>query len=197
MKTCKIKKIHEIIKEKSSAKEISTAPNKYPGSPPLLETARDEYTKELDRFRYLDNKASFFMTTIVLVGTLFIPSIPFRDVRIRLISGSVSERWVVGLLLVMLFGSIYLLIAAFVRFYKVYNVQDFNRFDYSHLAREGLYQEPLGDVRASLSKNYSEIIRENALVNEAKSDNLRLGIKLCGIGFLLLLISAVGLMIMI
>ena len=167
----------------------------FPSSSVLLEIAKDEYDKELDRFRYLDNKASFFLTTIILVATLFIPSIPFGDLKDVFGGGKINIRWIVGILLLMLTVAFLLLIVAFIKLYRVYDVQEFNRFDYNHLVREELHRDAPDDLQVSLCNNYKKIIEANAQTNKDKADGLTEGIKYCGAGFLLFFVSAMGLMI--
>ena len=53
----------------------------YPSAHILLQCAWDEYTKERERSQFLDSKASFFMSAVVLVAAVFVPMIPFEGIR--------------------------------------------------------------------------------------------------------------------
>ena len=100
---------------------------KFPSSHILLEMAKDEYTKERERANALDNKASFFITVLVAVVTIFVPIIPFGKIISVFSSGACWRKCIMSVSLVALVVAFFLLKDAFAKLYDAYKLTDYKR----------------------------------------------------------------------
>ena len=112
------KVIHETIEENMSEEE---GKEEYPSAYLLLESARDEYTKERERSQILDGKAAHFMTAIILVATVFVPIIPLNEISEVFDRSSCEIKCVVILLGLGAIVSFFFLIFAFKHLYDAYH----------------------------------------------------------------------------
>ena len=163
----------------------------FPTASLLLECARDEYNKERERMYSLDNKASFFMSAIILVATIFMPFIPFRNIREILSNGTDLKKaatYVTGTLIVV---ALVFLITAFKHLYDAYRIKGFNRFNIDNLTDTYILMSDRNSSEKALCENYKNTIEKNIKNNDEKAEQISHGIKSCAIGFLILTISAI------
>ena len=183
--------------EQNTSKDISqpvesTHKVAYPSAGLLLQCARDEYDKERDRTRNLDNKASFFMSAIILVATIFIPIIPFSEIKSIILHGTCSERWLVGIFGVVMVVSFIILLLAFKSLYDAFKIKEFWRYESKNMDDIVLHSSPPDVIESTLCENYRKIVETNIEANDGKALSVNKGLKLCAIGFLILAISAIG-----
>ncbi len=169
----------------------------FPSAGLLLESARDEYTKERDRTQFLDNKASFFMSAIILVATIFVPVIPFSKFRKALLGGVLYEQIVLCVFGVLLLVSFGFLISAFRNLYNAYKIKAYERFNPENINKLDVLQAHKNSVEKALCDDYRDTIEKNIKNNDDKTISIQAGLKECSVGFLLLTISAIILMIVI
>lgn len=163
----------------------------FPTASLLLECAKDEYNKELERLHSLDNKASFFMSAIILVATIFIPFVPFGKIRGALSVGNDLQKavtYITATLVVVAFG---FLVAAFKHLYDAYTVKGFERFNIENLTDDFIMRSDRNSSEKGLCENYKNTIEKNIKKNDEKAEQIKDGIKNSAIGFLLLTISAI------
>ena len=200
MKTHKIIETHETkeIKEKTETSE-DTSRNEmtqYPSAFLLLESAKDEYTKERERSSILDGKAAHFMTAILLVATIFIPINPFDKV-VSVFQGSDCIVICATLLLLFILAVSFAILAyAFKRLYDAYAIREYLRFELENTDVE--YRvKPNNIIASALCDHDRGIVENNIKVNNKKVEAVNKGVKACGIGFLLLSVSTICLKIVI
>lgn len=160
-------------------------------APLLLDCAKDEYTKERERTHFLDNKASFFMSAIILVATIFVPFIPFNKMRGIVASGTDVQKaatYIAGTLVVV---SFIILGFAFRKLYDAYKIKGYERFNIENIADMGNLTTERNAMEKALCVNYKETIEKNIMSNDDKAVKVSAGIGNCAIGFLVLAISAI------
>lgn len=168
---------------------------KYISSGILFEMAKDEYTKERERANALDNKASFFITVIVAVSTIFVPIIPFGRLISLYQKGACTQKCIVSVLLVLIVIAVAFLISAFIKLYGAYRLTDYKRPNLECISTEGNHTAPNDQLYKGLCDHYKTVVDYNIIVNGKKCDTIAEGIKACGIGLFLLIISTVALII--
>ena len=202
MKTHKIIETHETkeMKEKTETSEDSSRDEmtQYPSAFLLLESAKDEYTKERERSSILDGKAAHFMTAILLVVTVFIPIIPLTEILPFYASETdCVQLCIVTLIIIVLLVSFGVLIAAFKSLYDAYKLKSFERFNSNNLDDELLHREAQDYIARTMCADYKEHIDYNIEENGRKAESVTKGLRLCGVGFLLLAGSAMILRVVI
>lgn len=163
----------------------------------LLNMVMDEYAKERERTNALDNKASFFMTILTAVGTIFVPIFPFGKLRYLVThSSDIQANIVVDMLIVAVFALSFL-IMAFLSLYEAYKLTDFKRPSLKCIDDEIIHKARKDQVKKGLCDHYKTVVDYNIAVNNQKCDCITKGIRFCGIGLLLMIISTIVLRIMI
>lgn len=171
---------------------------KYQSSGTLLKMAMDEYTKERDRANALDNKASFFMTVIVGVATIFIPIIPFSNLLVFFETvGPCFLKCFVSIFLVGILIAFIVLSAAFRKFYDAYKLTDYMRPSLLCIVDSNNHTAQSDQLERGLSDHYKTVVDNNVNVNNRKCQSISDGVKFCGIGFIVLVTTAIGLIVII
>ena len=180
-------------KEKRPKQEIQKDIPLFPSASILLASARDEYTKEIERAERLDSKASFFMSAIILVATIFMPNIPFEKLIDSFRNGSCCSRMIIALLCCGLVTSFVFLFVAFKRLYESYKLKKFKRFETKNITDDNYLEGEPGIVERTLCLHYVGIIEKNSDRNEGKAKLIGKGLKASAIGFLLLTLFTISL----
>lgn len=168
---------------------------KYISSGILLEMAKDEYAKERERANALDNKASFFITVIVAVATIFVPIIPFGKLLSLYQKGACTQKCITSVLLVLIAVAVGFLVYAFIKLYDAYKLTDYKRPNLECINTESNHTAQNDQLNKGLCDHYKTVVDYNIEVNKTKCDSISDGIKSCGIGLLLLIASTIGLII--
>lgn len=163
----------------------------YPSAALLLECARDEYNKERERAHSLDNKASFFMTAIILVSTLFVPFVPFNRFYCILDCGTGFQKTMLHVMGTLLFVAFILLILAFRCFNNVFRLKNYKRFNIENLIDISILTAGKNMAEKGLCENYKVTIEHNIEIDDIKASCINHGISFCSIGFLLLMVTAI------
>ena len=157
----------------------------------LLEMAKDEYTKERERANALDNKASFFITVIVAVATVFVPIIPFSKFIGVFNNEECWRKCLTSILLVGLSVAIVLLIIAFIKLFNAYKLTDYKRPSLEAITDDQFHIATEDQINKGLCDHYKTVVDDNVAVNARKCEFITDGIKLCGVGFLVLAVVAI------
>lgn len=163
----------------------------FPSASLLLECAKDEYTKERERMQFLDSKASFFMSAIILVGTIFVPFIPFDRVYGSIATGTEVQRAVTYIFGTLVLVSFVILVFAFRKLYNAYQIKEYARFNLENIMDMGNLTAEKNAMEKALCENYQWIIKTNINSNDNKAIMVASGIGGCAIGFFSLTISAI------
>lgn len=161
----------------------------------LLEMAKDEYTKERERANALDNKASFFMTVIIAVATIFVPIIPFGRLVSLYLNGICARKCIVSGLMFAVLIAFATLIIAFRRLYDAYKLTDYMRPSLACIDDEKNHKIPNDQLNKGLCDHYKTVVDDNIKVNERKCKSITDGIRYCGVGLVLLILSTIGMLI--
>ena len=127
----------------------------------LLELARDEYTKERERANALDNKASFFITVIVAVATIFVPIIPFGKIVPLYKTGSCVQRCFVSVFLVGITAAFVILVLAFRKLYDAYKLTDYMRPNLDVIDDQQFHILPTDKVEKGMCDHYKTVVDDN------------------------------------
>lgn len=163
----------------------------FPSAGLLLDIARDEYAKERERSQILDNKASFFMSAIILMITIFIPFIPIQEICAVIVEGTKKQNSITCAFGTLTIVSFVLLAYAFKKLYDAYRIKGYERFNIENLVDLNNLRTDRNIMEKSLCENYKNTVEKNIDKNEDKANKVANGIKLCSIGFLLLALSAI------
>jgi len=148
----------------------------------MLSSVMDEYTKEKQRSLSLDTKAAFFMTTIIGVLTFLFPKLPFK----RIIDNITTDNFIFyGCLFAIILGT-GLLIWAFWKMLGSYQLVSYKGINIDGLGNKENMDCDRHDAQEGLCKNYVEILRKNADVNDKKAKNIKTGIEFVFWGFIFL-----------
>lgn len=161
----------------------------------LLEMAKEEYTKERERANSLDNKASFFMTVIVAISTIFVPIIPFSRIYSVYLTGSCFQKCCSSVLILGLLSTFTISIIAFQKLYNAYKLTDYMRPNLDVINGKQFHINRTDVVEKGLCDHYKTVVDDNIMVNNKKCIFINEGIRLSVISFLLLIISTIGLII--
>ncbi len=172
-------------------KDIQQDKSPFPSANILLTSARDEYTKEIERTQRLDNKASFFMSAIILVATIFMPNIPFEQLICSFQNGSCCKKLILALLCIGLIVSFTFLLFAFKRLYESYKLKEFERFNTENITDNTYLESEPEVLERTLCLHYVGRIKKNNDENNGKAELIGKGLKASAIGFLLLTIFTI------
>lgn len=184
-------------KDNACSSERNTESNIYPSATIMLEISKSEYDKERERTNNLDNKASFFMSAIIAIITIYIPIIPFKHIK-KIYMGSGKELIVlVTICICILVVAFITLIIAFYNLYKSFSLKPFKRVDFENLSNEQILLQNKSLVERGLLDHYHTILVNNADINNDKASKLTTGIKYSIICFSLISLATIGLLIII
>lgn len=178
--------------EDKNIKEVS-----FPAASILLESAKDEYTKERERSQFLDNKASFFMSAVILVATVFIPIIPF-DMFVKFAQkADCCKICFFVLICIALTVAFVILAISFKELYDAYDIKGYDRFNIDNVDDEEIQKISVNGIEVALCENYKKIVAANIIINNEKAENIQKGIKKSAIGFLILAFAAIVMVILV
>lgn len=167
----------------------------YPSSGILLEMAKEEYRAERERSTGLDGKSSFFISVIIAVATIFIPIIPYGKLAKVFQGGTCSQKWLLGLFCIAILISFVFLILSFKKLYDAYRLRDYKRPSLDCISMEINHISPNDKVNKGLCDHYKTVVENNIGVNDTKVKSINVGIRMCGIGFLIMVIAAIGILV--
>lgn len=176
---------------------------KYPFADEMLTTIRQEYETENDRKKTLDTKASAFITVNIALLTIFIPLIPFMNLKFFFHKSSGIEKSVAIIGLIMLGVSIVLLLISFVILVYAAGISGYKRVQLDSILNLSSYEEQrdVSCVKQTLVAHYHQILRGtiddegNYKINTGRANKIQLGIILVVIGYVILFISTIVLRI--
>lgn len=169
--------------------------DRYPSATTMLEISKIEYDKERERTGNLDNKASFFISAIIAIITIYIPIIPSAQIKQIYIGSSVTLIILVTICICILAGTLIVLIIAFYNLYKSFSLKPYNRVNFENLNNEQLLLLDQNTVERGLLDHYNTILTNNSKMNNNKADKLNIGIKYSIIFFIMLSVTSTCLLI--
>ena len=195
----KSEKTLEYVEEniEKEGEQVSQEENIYPSASIMLEISKDEYSKERERTNNLDNKTNVFISAILAIITIYIPIIPFKEIKVVYMQNEKVTLIIATVGICLLLLSFVYLIIAFYNLYKAFDLKSFNRVNFENLNDEEILQQSINKVERGLIRHYNTILTENAKTNNDKAKKLANGIKKCIIGFALLSVATISLLIIV
>ncbi len=164
----------------------------------FLHTAIDEYTKERERTTKLDTKASFFMTTIIGLLTVFIKVIPVEKI-IHFINSSSQcciKCFYFCVSLSILIIGVFLLIKAFYNMFKAYSLTKYPRANIFGTDMSTIIPEKKQKIELDFFQQYKQVLSGTIEKNNEKAEMISAGLKFVFIGFIFLFFSTIGILIL-
>lgn len=159
-----------------------------------IDILMDEYSKEFERLNSLDNKSNFCMTIIVLVATIFVPVIPFKNIIVTYQSGSCNIICITTIAIVALIIAFGYLVGAFTKFMRAFKLKEYEHvnLDYTYELYDAKYNK---DYVISLCMQINDILKKNRTQNDKKCEAIEMGYMCFEKGLVLLMVSSVVLLI--
>lgn len=161
----------------------------YGGAESALPTMMDEYTKERERAGILDNKAIALITMLLALLTVYIPVIPFNEMKELLKTSTRIQHTMVVITLILL--SIALVMAG-ITFFELINtikLQAYTKVDIDKVCQDDYLKSPKAVMEYALCDHYKEIIHHNSEINDTKANRIKCCFTWITVTFFLLLIS--------
>lgn len=187
--------VNRLEEQREKKEELVDKKLEFISSGILLDMAKDEYTKERERANALDSKASFFITVIVAAATVFVPIIPFEKLVRLYQDGVCAQKCIVSVFLVVVAIAFIFLVLAFRKLYDAYKLTGYKRPNLDCIEIENNHTAKNDELNKGLCDHYKTVVDDSIKVNGKKCDSIAAGIKYCGTGLLLLIISTIGLLI--
>ncbi len=163
----------------------------------MLDISRNEYERERERASILDNKASFFISALIAVVTIFIPIIPFAELRAFLKNSTKTEIVLATINLCLFLLAIIFFILALYNLYKGFCLKKYKNINIEDLNDEETLQFSENQVKRGLLKHYNTILSYNIDVNNKRAEKISVGFKYSIFSFAFLCISTISLIIII
>lgn len=187
----------EILKNEEQNLAHSKGNKYYPSAPILLECIKNEYDKEMERMQSLDSKASFILSAIILIATIFIPIIPFSSIKEIVVNEKCINTIAVSVLFTLIIIATIIITLAIKHLYDAYQIKGYSRFDSINVVNQGNLNAESYIVETALCENYKNIVDSNIEINNKKAENISKGLKKSMIGFLLLSITTITLIVVV
>lgn len=175
-----------------SSKNIATesVESPYPSASLFLDCVKDEYEKERDRMQNLDTKAAWFMYAILFMVTIFVPVIPFAELRNVFSSGDDWQKGITCCVAMVLLFALWKLFYAFRELYDAYKPKDINRFKVEITENVKWLKSPRSIIERAVCDHYRKAIKANIEINNSKVEKINNGLKQSAWGIFILAISA-------
>jgi hypothetical protein len=163
----------------------------YPSAAVFLDVIKDEYEKERDRSNSLDNKANIFISAIIAALAIFIPSIPYGEIKGYIIKCDRIPFLFIWIMIGCLGTAMVLITISFYNLYQALKVRGFKRPQIETLKNENFLKYNENYSQKALIDHYYTILTYNQDVDTTKADKLQLGILLSVIAFLLMMVVTI------
>lgn len=163
-----------MFKKKKSEKNFKTD----------IDILKEEYDFERQRTSIIDNKSSFFMTSILVIITVYLPLFPFEKIM-KLKNNFFETMTFLRFISILIFsGGLVILYFSLHNFFKAFYLKEFRSFNVGELINQENLEEK--DYFEMISNHYLNIIVFNSKKNDEKVDHLRKGLKFFYLGFIML-----------
>jgi hypothetical protein len=155
----------------------------------------DEYSKERERATSFDNRAGLFISGLIALFTIYMQIIPFKRIAEGLSNPNNKNIIVMVIFTMFLILSAIVFIGAFVFFIKVIYSKKYKRVLFDDLIKEEFNRKREDEMEYALVDHYNDILVFNQEVTDKKAKDYNQGVLLSIIAFIVMAISAVGLII--
>ena len=144
----------------------------------VLDILREEYDKEKQTTQSLDNKAGVFLSALVVIETVWIQLVPFKDIVILLKQCEYSKLTVISLLLIVLF---LLFCFNIVLLIKCLMLKNYSAVNMDSIITESRKNTAGIDYMNAVIDHYNIILHDNIPLNQKKCEYLKKSIKVFGV----------------
>lgn len=163
----------------------------------LLEAAKEEYDKELEKSERLENKSNTTMTVVIALIAIFLPVIPFRAIRLICIQHTGVVFWCTVPALFLMMAAFSILIVGIVYLHQVVSWADYQRVNYDSFTDITVQFSSSDDLIRGLLAHYNTIILNNDQINKQKEQKLYKGMKISLLALALLSVAVIVLLIVV
>lgn len=168
------------MKNKKEKKNVKNMTNNYTfkGATVALQVFIDEYSKELERKNFLENKVIALVTIQMAILTVFMPIIPFDKIILGLRCTNNTEIIITTIACMALLFSVITIITSFVILLSAVKIQTYKKVDIEQLNLDSNLKQDQNAVERGLCNHYAKITLENAQLNAEKANKFKLGLPL-------------------
>ena len=179
------------------AKNIKTGNKKssvndaFEGAKAALPIFIDEYTKECDRKNVIESKITTLLTIEIAVLTVFIPIIPFENIKTLLADNCNSIIIAATISCALLVISIVMMAISFGILMSAVSIQTYSKVDIEKLDLEENLRQDANSVEKGLCDHYKIITLENSDINDRKARKYQLCLPIIIISFFLMTLGTI------
>ena len=182
-------------KKKSKKDNISRTENTtevaFEGVRVALPVFIDEYSKECDRKNVIENKINTLLTIEIAILTVFIPIVPFGNIKTYLFGNCNGIIIVTTIACVLLEISIVMMAVAFGILMSAVSIQTYSKVDIEKLDLEDNLRQDANSVEKGLCDHYKTITLENSNLNDKKASKYQICLPIIIVSFLLLTLGTI------
>lgn len=183
-----------MAKKKNEKKKYIDQEVMFEGARVALPVFVDEYSKECDRKSVIENKITTLITIEVAILTVFIPIIPFDNIKTYLfgVYNSITIATTIACFLLVI--GITLMSISFVVLMKAIGIQTYSKVDIVQL-QDNLNFDA-NSVEKGLCDHYKSIIYENSNLNDKKANEYKVCLPITVVAFFILALGTILLKIL-
>lgn len=185
------KEVNRIMGKKKKEEILSPNFIVYQGASAALPTMMDEYSKERERAGILDNKATFLITILIALLTVYIPILSSRVTDITYSGCSKIAFAAIVVAIMILFFSLILAAVLFYKLIMIIKPEEYRKVDVNLVCKEDYLKCDSDTMDKALCEHYKELILHNSNINDRKAKALSNCFILMACLFFLLLMSAI------
>lgn len=143
-----------------------------------LEILKEEYEKEKQTTHSLDSKAGIFLSALIVIVTVWMQIIPIKNIIDAFYSDNYFQIVVMSILILILFSLFSIDIFFLV---KCLTTKDYSAVNIESIISEGKKAIHYIDYINAIVDHYKEIICNNSVLNQKKSNYLKYSVNFFGI----------------
>lgn len=151
----------------------------------------DEYSKECDRKNVIENKINTLLTIGIAILTVFIPIVPFGNIKTYLSSDNNGIIIAATIACILILVSILMMAIAFGILMSAISIRTYSKVDIEELDLEDILKQDANSVEKGLCDHYKTIILENSKLNDCKAKKYQFYLPITIVSFLLLALGTI------
>lgn len=180
-----------MAKNIKNGKKKSSVNDAFEGAKAALPIFIDEYTKECDRKNVIESKITTLLTIEIAVLTVFIPIIPFENIKTLLADNCNSIIIAATISCALLVISIVMMAISFGILMSAVSIQTYSKVDIEKLDLEENLRQDANSVEKGLCDHYKIITLENSDINDRKARKYQLCLPIIIISFFLMTLGTI------
>lgn len=180
-----------VAKNIKNGNKKSSVNDAFEGAKAALPIFIDEYTKECDRKNVIESKITTLLTIEIAVLTVFIPIIPFENIKTLLADNCNSIIIAATISCALLVISIVMMAISFGILMSAVSIQTYSKVDIEKLDLEENLRQDANSVEKGLCDHYKIITLENSDINDRKARKYQLCLPIIIISFFLMTLGTI------